>query len=140
MSASIFTVNTKAYPDTDPAWLQEACGILPMWVAQYDMMSKVGAYDGSLVDYMTEAYGFGDLFEIGIVIHLPSLQKKSDAPTRCVAAIYSFRNCLAPTSTLSKSRRRRARLRSISTDSALSSAILESASSHAALSTGWCWM
>jgi len=68
MGTSIFTVNTKAYPDTDPSWLQEACGILPMWVAQYDMMSRMGAYDGTLVDYMTEAYGFGDLFEFKGVV------------------------------------------------------------------------
>ena len=65
---SIFTVNTKGYPDTDPSWLQEACGILPMWAAQYDMLSKVGAYDGTLVDYMREAYGFGDLCEFKGVV------------------------------------------------------------------------
>ena len=78
MGTSIFTVNTDAYPDTDPAWLQDACGILPMWVAQYDMMSRMGAYDGSLVDYMTEAYGFGDLFEFKGVVDPDTQEYQSE--------------------------------------------------------------
>lgn len=65
---SIFTVNTKDYPDTDPGWLQEACGILPHWVSQWDYFNSIGAARGTLVEYMAEAYGFGDLFEFKGVV------------------------------------------------------------------------
>lgn len=49
--------NTKAYPDEGEAWLREACGFVPLWIQQFNVF--IGT--GSLVDWLQEQYGFGDL-------------------------------------------------------------------------------
>ena len=59
-----FKPNTKDYPDTEVSWLQEACGLLPFWVMEWDILKRRDpAYPFTLLEYMTERYGFGTLFE-----------------------------------------------------------------------------
>jgi len=53
------TINTKAFPDVDPDLLQEMLGVLPYWVGEYILLGK----DMDIVNFMTERYGFGELYQ-----------------------------------------------------------------------------
>ena len=55
---TVFTFKTNPL-DKDPRHAQEMCGILPLWVRDYALE---GATD--LVEYMTNAYGFGKLYQM----------------------------------------------------------------------------
>ena len=52
-------LNNKEYADIPDRQLIEALGILPIWVKEWVIFGR--AMD--IVKYMTDAYGFGDLFE-----------------------------------------------------------------------------
>jgi|TARA_E500000318_G_scaffold68813_3_gene63674 hypothetical protein len=55
-------LNTEAYPDYTQDQLVEWMGLLPHWVADY--VEDGGDEEGlDLVDHMTEAYGFGKLYQ-----------------------------------------------------------------------------
>jgi len=51
-------LNNKEYADIPDRQLIEALGILPIWVREWVIFG-----DKDIVNHMTEAYGFGDLFE-----------------------------------------------------------------------------
>ena len=53
------TINTKAFPDVPKEHLQEMLGILPYWVREYNFLGE----GMDIVNFMTERYGFGELFE-----------------------------------------------------------------------------
>lgn len=55
-------INTGAFPDVPVERLKEMLGILPYWVADYDMF---GRETQTLKDFMEVAYGFGGLYEFG---------------------------------------------------------------------------
>lgn len=55
------TINAKAFPDTDPGLLQEMLGVLPYWVGEYIVYGYMKGEN--IVDFMTERYGFGKLFQ-----------------------------------------------------------------------------
>jgi len=52
------TINTNAFPDVPKERLKEALGILPYWVGEYVLLGP----DMGIVNYMTERYGFGELW------------------------------------------------------------------------------
>ena len=52
-------LNNKEYADIPDRQLIEALGILPIWVKEWVIFGE----HMDIVKYMTEAYGFGDLFE-----------------------------------------------------------------------------
>jgi len=52
------TINTKAFPDVPKEHLKEMLGILPYWVGEYVILGT----DMDIVNYMTERYGFGELW------------------------------------------------------------------------------
>ena len=54
-------LNNKDYADIPENRMIEALGILPIWVREWATLGKMAGYD--IIQYMTEAYGFGDLFE-----------------------------------------------------------------------------
>ena len=53
------TINTKAFPDVDPGLLEEMLGVLPYWVGEYILLGT----DMDIVGFMTERYGFGNLYQ-----------------------------------------------------------------------------
>lgn len=55
------TINTKAFPDVDPGLLQEMLGVLPYWVGEYIIYGYMKGID--IIDFMTERYGFGRLYQ-----------------------------------------------------------------------------
>lgn len=57
---ALFTFKTN--PKVDHHIAQEMCGLLPRWVRDYTLFSMI--YDGNIVDWMTEAYGFGPLYDM----------------------------------------------------------------------------
>ena len=54
-------LNKNEYADISDNHLIEALGILPIWVREWATLGKMAGYD--IIQYMTAAYGFGDLFE-----------------------------------------------------------------------------
>ncbi len=52
------TINTNAFPDVPKEHLKEALGILPYWVDEYVLLGP----DMDIVRFMTERYGFGELW------------------------------------------------------------------------------
>ena len=56
---TILQLNNKEYADIPDRQLIEALGILPIWVKEWVIFGE----HMDIVKYMTEAYGFGDLFE-----------------------------------------------------------------------------
>lgn len=50
-------LNTKEY-DAPKEHLAESLGLLPMWVNEYNILGE-----DDIVQYMTERYGFGRLYE-----------------------------------------------------------------------------
>ena len=65
------TINTKAFPDVPVEHLKEMLGILPYWVGEWNLLCKStfvprhGRYDPEMdiVNFMTERYGFGSLYQ-----------------------------------------------------------------------------
>ena len=55
------TINTKAFPDADPGMLQEMLGVLPYWVGEYIVYGYMKGEN--IIDFMTERYGFGRLYQ-----------------------------------------------------------------------------
>ena len=55
------TLNTKAFPDEEPCFLQEMLGVLPYWVGEYIIYGYMKGID--IIDFMTERYGFGSLYQ-----------------------------------------------------------------------------
>ena len=53
------TINTKAFPDVPVEHLKEMLGILPYWVGEYILLGK----GMDIVNFMTERYGFGSLYQ-----------------------------------------------------------------------------
>ena len=53
------TINTKAFPDVPKEHLKETLGILPYWVGEYVVLGT----DMDIVRFMTERYGFGELWQ-----------------------------------------------------------------------------
>ena len=53
------TINTKAFPDVPVEHLKEMLGILPYWVGEYTLLGK----GMDIVNFMTERYGFGSLYQ-----------------------------------------------------------------------------
>ena len=56
---TILQLNNKEYADIPDKHMIEALGILPIWVKEWVIFGE----HMDIVKYMTEAYGFGDLFE-----------------------------------------------------------------------------
>ena len=53
------TINTNAFPEYSKSQLHSMLGLLPLWVAEH-----VGNDDDTdLVQFMTDRYGFGKLYE-----------------------------------------------------------------------------
>ena len=52
-------LNNKEYADIPDRHMIEALGILPIWVKEWVIFGK----GMDIIKYMTDAYGFGDLFE-----------------------------------------------------------------------------
>ena len=53
------TINTNAYPEYSKSQLHSMLGLLPLWVAEH-----VGNDDDTdIVQFMTDRYGFGKLYE-----------------------------------------------------------------------------
>jgi len=57
MLSNAMKVNTKDY-DGSQQELAESLGLIPMWIAEYNILGET-----DLVKWMTERYGFGDLYE-----------------------------------------------------------------------------
>ena len=53
------TINTNAFPDVDPGLLEDMLGVLPYWVGEYSIYGT----DMDIVGFMTERYGFGELYQ-----------------------------------------------------------------------------
>ena len=53
------TINTKAFPDVNPGLLEDMLGVLPYWVGEYVVLGT----DMDIVRFMTERYGFGELWQ-----------------------------------------------------------------------------
>ena len=56
---TMLTLNTTHY-DAPKEHLVESLGLLPHWVVEYNMLGE-----SDLVQYMTERYGFGELYRFG---------------------------------------------------------------------------
>jgi hypothetical protein len=56
---TMLTLNTTHY-DAPKEHLTESLGLLPHWVVEYNMLGE-----SDLVQYMTERYGFGELYRFG---------------------------------------------------------------------------
>lgn len=56
---NMLTLNTTHY-DAPKEHLVESLGLLPHWVVEYNMLGE-----SDLVQYMTERYGFGELYRFG---------------------------------------------------------------------------
>ena len=56
---NMLTLNTTHY-DAPKEHLAESLGLLPHWVVEYNMLGE-----SDLVQYMTERYGFGELYRFG---------------------------------------------------------------------------
>ncbi len=54
-------LNNKEYADIPENRMIEALGILPIWVREWATLGKMAGYD--IIQYMTDAYGFGDLYK-----------------------------------------------------------------------------
>ena len=54
-------LNTTVIPDTpeDQTQVVEALGLLPYWIGEHNLLGNTN----NLVQFMTEKYGFGELFE-----------------------------------------------------------------------------
>ena len=52
------TINTNAFPDVDQGLLEDMLGVLPYWVGEYSIYGT----DMDIVGFMTERYGFGELY------------------------------------------------------------------------------
>jgi hypothetical protein len=62
----LIKANIGGYPDWTPNQLFEACGLITQWVFEFDYLNRKGEIRFSdLKDYMTEAYGFGELYKLG---------------------------------------------------------------------------
>ena len=53
------TINTGAFPDVPEEHLKEMLGILPYWVREYNLLGE----GMDIVNFMTERYGFGSLYQ-----------------------------------------------------------------------------
>lgn len=54
--------NVEAYGDYTVAQLEEWCGFIPWWIREFNILSTSSLIEnGSLVDWLEERYGFGDL-------------------------------------------------------------------------------
>jgi len=51
--------NNKAHPEYSDGQIAETLGVLPMWVAEYVGNDN----DADIVQFMTDKYGFGRLYE-----------------------------------------------------------------------------
>ena len=56
---TMLKLNTTHY-DAPKEHLAESLGLLPHWVVEYNMLGE-----SDLVQYMTERYGFGELYRFG---------------------------------------------------------------------------
>jgi hypothetical protein len=54
------TINKKVFPDVDPGLLEDMLGVLPYWVAEYILY---GWKKMDILEFMTERYGFGKLYQ-----------------------------------------------------------------------------
>jgi hypothetical protein len=54
------TINKKVFPDVDPGLLEDMLGVLPYWVGEYILY---GWKKMDIVEFMTERYGFGELYQ-----------------------------------------------------------------------------
>ena len=57
-------LNTTHY-DAPKEHLVESLGLLPHWVVEYNILGGVAGTAKDLVQYMTERYGFGELYKFG---------------------------------------------------------------------------
>ena len=62
----MLTLNTTQY-DAPKKHLVESLGLLPHWVAEYNLLEATGSDEGKydIVQYMTKRYGFGELYRFG---------------------------------------------------------------------------
>ena len=70
------TINAKAFPDVDPDLLQEMLGVLPYWVGEYNLYGR----DMDIVGFMTERYGFGNLYQFKGDVQDDGTYKSTYAP------------------------------------------------------------
>ena len=54
------TINKKVFPDVDSGLLEDMLGVLPYWVAEYILY---GWKKMDILEFMTERYGFGKLYQ-----------------------------------------------------------------------------
>lgn len=55
--------NTEAYPEYTRPQLGEWMGLIGLWFSEWQYAHKL--YDGDMVQYMQDNYGFGELYKMG---------------------------------------------------------------------------
>jgi len=69
------TINKKVFPGVDPGLLEDMLGVLPYWVVEYILYGT----DMDIVEFMTERYGFGKLYQFkGKVLEDGTYRHKGD--------------------------------------------------------------
>jgi len=63
MMNNAMLVNTKAYPDASQQELAESLGLIPMWIAEFNIMGL-----NDLKEFLEGRYGYG-LYEFNGTVH-----------------------------------------------------------------------
>jgi len=72
----ILTSNTESIPDVDPVLIEDMLGVLPYWVGEYIIYGT----DMDIVGFMTERYGFGELYKFKGEVLPNGTYKSEDDP------------------------------------------------------------
>ena len=78
----ILKVNGRDFPDLTASNVEDVLGVLPYWVGQYIIYGT----DKDIVEFMTECYGFGELYKFkGEVLPNGTYRHKGDPDMPYVA-------------------------------------------------------